>query len=100
MEKKNYFGMMFFYFDTRLIYPNLVRDLEELQRKFPQSKSHEQGYFNVLTQCIWDNNIPLDKHRGYSRVTFKEERSRKLSDYVFVKYCDRCKDRPPKKRRE
>ena len=89
-QNEDYFQTGLMYFDTDIIKEYTFEFLIELLRKFPNSKTNDQGIINLwaLTTHIWAK-LPTSKLEKYFLYDYWERGNKKSSDYIALKYPQR-----------
>ena len=85
--KSDYFQTTMMYFDTRIIEEGTVNELVELSRKFPNSRTNDQGILNIWAQNkgLWAQ-LPTEKFGGRFLYDFYERPGFGVDDYLMLKY--------------
>lgn len=83
----DYFQTTMMLFDTRIISATTVGDLLDLTRRFPNSRTNDQGIVNLwaLPQKIW-RPLPAERRGGLHLYDFSERERLTEGDYVMLKY--------------
>jgi len=85
--ESDYFQSGIMLYDTNIIKKSIKKDLLELSNKYINSKTNEQGIFNLYFKCIkkiW-NPIPIRDEQTYY-YDYWERFNLKWNDYIMLKY--------------
>lgn len=83
----DYFQTTMMYFDTSIITSTTVQELIDLSKKFPNSRTNDQGIINIWAKAsrLW-RPLPTEKHEGRFLYDFHERPGHLAKDYLMVKY--------------
>jgi len=83
----DYFQTGLMYYDTSIIDDETVGELIDLSKKFPNSRTNEQGILNIWAQrkSIW-TKLPVDRHGRRFLYDYHERKEFDADDYIMLKY--------------
>ena len=83
----DFFQTTMMYFDSSIIEEGSVEELVTLSRRFPNSRTNDQGIINIWSQGknLW-TRLPTARPGGGFFYDFHERAGREASDYIMLKY--------------